>query len=296
MARFCIAIFLSAVAAVALAETADETQEVFEGNLNCLMTGRLPEEPRSLSFCYKYNEQACCPPGGDFENMELFQTLTDVGLACRLRGDIRQHPLAQLYCLNCDPNQPRYVRNIGYDATSSGGDSESTARDNTLLVCKEWADKQIGDGTQFDECGFLKSSPCLDADEEVIPDRDPYMCGDDIIIPTRDYYTTENQTINIQQFLNADELGTPNMANDYGYKIVQNRDCTDAEVTAAIGTTNSPDCLMTQQQLNDNIGVFQTDAGFTGTFLAGEMCFNGASSIVGSFVAVVAVLVAQWML
>jgi hypothetical protein len=36
---------------------------------------------------------------------------------------------------------------------------------------------------------------------------DPYVCGDDIIMPTRDYYTTDNMTINIQQFLNAPELG-----------------------------------------------------------------------------------------
>jgi hypothetical protein len=44
MARLCIAILVSAFVAAALAESAGQDQEVFEGNLNCVMTGRLPEE------------------------------------------------------------------------------------------------------------------------------------------------------------------------------------------------------------------------------------------------------------
>lgn len=260
------------MASLACSETADSTEEVFSNNLNCVMTGRLPEEPRSLSFCYKYNEEACCPPGGDFENNELFSTLTDLGLSCRLRGDVRSHPFAELYCLNCDPNQPRYVRNVGYSNSVDG--SATGGRDQTLLICEDWALNKIGDGTRFDACGLLKSSPCLDGNGDQIGDRDPYVCGDDIIIPTRDYYDDGATEIeNIEAFLNADELGTPNMAGDFGFKVVKNRPCTAAEVA---GNTN-PDCLMTVDQLNAKIADYR-EAGFTGTFSQSEMCFNSAST------------------
>jgi hypothetical protein len=33
-------------------------------------------QPRSLSFCFKYNENSCCTPGVDAEDVELFTTLT----------------------------------------------------------------------------------------------------------------------------------------------------------------------------------------------------------------------------
>jgi hypothetical protein len=31
----------------------------------------------------------------------------DLGLSCRLRGDVRQTPIAKLYCMACDPDQPK---------------------------------------------------------------------------------------------------------------------------------------------------------------------------------------------
>jgi hypothetical protein len=77
------------------------------------------------------------------------------------------------------------------------------------------------------------------------------------------------------------------MAGDFGFKIVQNRECTDAEYQAAKAADGSPDCLMTRDQLNDNDAVYRTDNAFTGTFLAGEMCFNSASSVLASLVSVV---------
>jgi hypothetical protein len=290
MARlWLLALVAAAAVATAHAATADETEEVFAGQRNCAMTGRLPEEPRSLSFCFKYNEESCCTPGHDAENVELFSTLTDVGLACRLRGDIREHPIAELYCLNCDPNQPRYIRNVGYSNAVDG--SATDGRDQTLLICQDWAEERIGDATQFDECGFLKSSFCLDGAGVQIPDRDPYVCGDDIIIPTRDFYDgSASLTENIEAFLNADEFGTPNMAGDFGYKVVANRACTTAEVDASAPDFN-PNCLMTLAQLNrvDVIAAFR-EAGFTGSFNADELCFGSASTAVASALVAVVLL------
>eukprot|EP00730_Choanoeca_flexa_P013257 TRINITY_DN5125_c0_g1_i3.p1 TRINITY_DN5125_c0_g1~~TRINITY_DN5125_c0_g1_i3.p1 ORF type:complete len:289 (+),score=59.47 TRINITY_DN5125_c0_g1_i3:169-1035(+) len=285
MSRFCIAIVASCFVAMAMGAAAGSDREVFEGQLNCAMTGQEPAEPRSLSFCFKYNEEACCPPGGDAENMELFQTITDVGLACRLRGDIRSHPLAQLYCLNCDPNQPRYIRNTGFTTAAS---EEPAQRDSTILVCQEWAEQKIGDASQFDECGLLKSSPCLDGEGSPIPDRDPYMCGDDIIIPSSFYEDGLTMSQNIEIFLNLDELGTPNMAADYGFKVVPNRACNDTEADA----NTSPDCLMTTEQLNRNIARYR-DTGFTGTFTNPELCFNASASLSASVLAMMALLIVK---
>ena len=87
------------------------------------------------------------------------------------------------------------------------------------------------------------------------------------------------------------------MAGDYGFKIVQNRECTDAEVTAAMAGDKSPDCLMTQQQLNDNIVEYRdTAGGFTGTFLAGELCFNSGSSVLATLTTALALMAGSLLL
>jgi len=168
-----------------------------------------------------------------------------------------------------------YVRNLEY--TNSADGSATDGRGQTLLVCNEWAESKIGDGTRFDECGLLKSSPCIDGDGNPIGDRDPYVCGDDIIIPTRDYYDDSRSLVeNIEAFLNADELGTPNMAGDYGYYVVNNAPCTDAEFEA----NPNPRCLMTVDQLNryDTVhGVSIKDA-TGGSYTSDEMCFNAATT------------------
>ena len=106
-------VLLAALLCGAFANSADESEEVFAGNLNCQGTGRLPEEvgafvhiassvmlfaprrcsalapslltrpalllgrqPRALSFCYKFNDQACCAPAVDDEIAEFFTILT----------------------------------------------------------------------------------------------------------------------------------------------------------------------------------------------------------------------------
>ena len=39
--------------------------------------------------------------------MNIYHSNEARGLSCRIRGDMRQSALADLYCMNCDPNQPR---------------------------------------------------------------------------------------------------------------------------------------------------------------------------------------------
>eukprot|EP00052_Salpingoeca_macrocollata_P006940 m.56758 g.56758 ORF g.56758 m.56758 type:complete len:381 (+) comp15742_c0_seq1:136-1278(+) len=116
------------VVALALLAVAHAKVEEDEGGLggtvNCAASGEIPEKPRSLSFCHKFNDNACCPPALDMENNEMFDTMMNLGLSCRLRGDIRDNPMAKFYCMNCDPQQPKYVRNEPLVATCDEGESD----------------------------------------------------------------------------------------------------------------------------------------------------------------------------
>jgi hypothetical protein len=191
--------------------------EVYPGASNCFTTGQVAEAPRSLSFCHKFNDGACCVPQLDDENNEFFGMLTNLGLSCRIRGDIRVDPLATFYCLNCDPEQPDYIR-IGmssmaaeeqpYSVAASGavgggdyygdttkitGDSKGEDDKGTLLVDVEWAAREFktdpllsGPDSRLSKCGLLVSVPCMgtENDDHVLAGRDRYTCGDDLIIPS----------------------------------------------------------------------------------------------------------------
>lgn len=192
--------------------------EVYPGASNCYTTAQIAEAPRSLSFCHKFNDGACCVPQLDDENNEFFGMLTNLGLSCRIRGDIRVDPLATFYCLNCDPEQPDYVRvgmssqngetaysysangalNGGnYNATAGSGektgDSKGDDDKGTLLVDVAWAAQEFktdpllsGPDKRLSKCGLLVSVPCMgdENDNVVLAGRDRYMCGDDLIIPS----------------------------------------------------------------------------------------------------------------
>jgi len=191
--------------------------EVYPGGSNCFTTGQVPEAPRSLSFCHKFNDGACCVPQLDDENNEFFGMLTNLGLSCRIRGDIRVDPLATFYCLNCDPEQPDYVRvgmssaagegdaysesandavnggNYYGDAVQKTGDSKGGDDKGTLLVDVEWAKREFktdpllsGPDSRLSKCGLLVSVPCMGSenDEIILSGRDRYTCGDDLVIPS----------------------------------------------------------------------------------------------------------------
>ncbi len=55
---------------------ADETVSERE---NCAITGLPPTRPPSLSFCNKFNNLACCPPGQDATIADNFKQLTGAG-------------------------------------------------------------------------------------------------------------------------------------------------------------------------------------------------------------------------
>eukprot|EP00055_Hartaetosiga_balthica_P018646 m.135005 g.135005 ORF g.135005 m.135005 type:complete len:269 (+) comp9803_c0_seq1:65-871(+) len=230
----------------------------------CALTGKVPTEPRSLSFCHQFNDESCCLPGFDAENEELFTNMRDVGLSCRIRGSIRQTPLAKLYCLNCDPHQPKYVR------------VDSTGTEH-MLICKDWASAAFGVSaslknlTVFDECGLLISSSCLDGNGTEIPDRDRYTCGDDIVIPSNIWDPSLSEVLNLENFFNFPNLGTPNF-DDFHYRVVSNVQCTDPQAQ-----TDDPDCIRTQQQNQDYYGM-QIDYP--------EMCFGSAASVSAMFISI----------
>jgi hypothetical protein len=256
--------------------------EAWGGQKNCAVTGMKPREPRSLSFCHKFNEKACCAPVVDDENTVMFNMLTGVGLSCRIRGDIREDPLAQWYCMNCDPEQPSYVRAAAHEPLSPDcnadddgcGSSPGEGRDSTLLICEDWARASFGTDPilegpngRFDLCGLLKSSPCLDGDGVTIPDRDPYTCGDDLVIPSSYIVSDSDGNVNekdsLEAFMNVDSMGPPILNEDFYFKIVPRYDANGQEswcdetvletAYAALDTTAGempqPVCLRTKDQL-----------------------------------------------
>eukprot|EP00049_Salpingoeca_infusionum_P017672 m.353965 g.353965 ORF g.353965 m.353965 type:complete len:345 (+) comp16874_c0_seq1:131-1165(+) len=229
---------------------------IAESPRTCGITDMAPSQPNALSFCYQYNTNSCCVPGLDQENLEMFTTLTDVGLSCRLPGEIRDHPMAQLYCLNCDPNQPRFVRNMQpFDSESKRGYDKPYA----MLLCEPWVTARFREEYQnlssFDACGFLKSSPCLgigpDGEEHAIGDRDRYTCGDDIVIPSAAYGNGGSDD-ELEAFFNDDSMATPNLDEDHLFFIVNEANCTDVEAYSDL----MPRCLLNKEQLTNRRTYF----------------------------------------
>jgi len=109
----------------------------------CDTTGELPQKPRSLSFCHKFNDKACCHPTNDNEDGQIFDAMYNLGLSCRLRGDVRESPLAKWYCLNCDPQLPSYMRGEPYLPAST------YSEDNPPLVLRDIASLNATDDFNY---------------------------------------------------------------------------------------------------------------------------------------------------
>lgn len=232
------------------------------------------------------SSQACCVPQLDDENNEFFGAMTALGLSCRIRGDIREDPLAKLYCLNCDPQQPQYLRptmaiNNSTDtdninniegmgvATYADGEAANNGQLNQVLVSKSWAADEFGTdpvlngpSDRFAKCGLLVSSPC-EGDAGVLNNRDRYTCGDDLFIPPDAFKVIDSNdgSVNVfesfEKMLNTPDLGTPQIDGLYYFKLVRDQQCTDAEAQASA----APDCLRTADQMT-NLGI----SGLTTTF------------------------------
>jgi len=255
--------------------------EAYDGQHNCVVSTKIPDKPRSLSFCHKFNDKACCPPVMDDENAEIFNQLTSLGLSCRLRGDIRDDPIAKWYCMNCDPEQPQYIRNAGYpglhELNPGDGIDGRDGKEQVMLVSRSWARGEFGadpvlDGPQgrFRECGLLKSSPCLDHAGNAIDDRDRYTCGDDPYFPAWVKVTKADGTIDvdlsIENFMMDIDMGPPAL-DDYGYKLIDCDDfCTEDYITnhyltsASLDDLLMPNCTRNQAQLQETKYVFNTAA------------------------------------
>jgi len=268
--------------------------EAYDGQHNCVVSTKIPDKPRSLSFCHKFNDKACCPPVMDDENAEIFDQLTSLGLSCRLRGDIRDDPIAKWYCMNCDPEQPQYIRNAGYpglhELNPGDGIDGRDGKEQVMLVSRSWARGEFGadpvlDGPQgrFRECGLLKSSPCLDHAGNAIDDRDRYTCGDDPYFPAWVKVTKKDGTVDIdlsiENFMMDIDMGPPAL-DDYGYKLIADCDnfCPEDVIKAHYLTSDTmdkllmPDCKRNQAQLQEteyefNSAVFNvTNGGDKQTF------------------------------
>jgi hypothetical protein len=246
-------------------------EESFEGQHNCAVSTRKPGKPRSLSFCHKFNDEACCAPVMDDENTEMFGMLTGLGLSCRLRGDIREDPIAKWYCMNCDPEQPQYVRQIlKADPEPDNGEDNPHAEKNVILVCQDWAADGFGvnpvldgPGNRYNECGLLKSSPCLGVNGEQIPDRDRYTCGDDLVYPNsyaqHDDDGVTDVVASLEAFMNEASMGPPLLDENFAFHIIpEDSDgpifCTKDELQQLYKPEDTdgdfnPRCLRTEAQL-----------------------------------------------
>eukprot|EP01147_Barroeca_monosierra_P000073 gene73-3469_t len=239
----------------------DEDLEAYDGHKTCSITGHPPRKPRALTFCNRFNDNACCIPGIDVDDHVYFMEMMDNGISCRIRGDVRRHPIARMYCMNCDPNQPKYVRPVEYDPSIINDDAEDTdERDSTLLVCRGYMKETFGDFTMFDDCGMLVSEPCLglvlddgDIEEIVIDDRDRYTCGDEYIVPSSEFDfdldDEEEYDESLELFLNFRSLNSPELDVRFGFRVVYEDDCEDDDIENADHPLQ-PSCLMTFEQRN----------------------------------------------
>lgn len=352
---------------------------------NCMITRYPPQKPLSLQFCTKFSENACCVPSQDAENMDFTNNmLQDRGLSCRIRGDLRQAALSTLYCMNCDPNQPRYMRNMAYvpmltmeeylwlyplvqfpttrspplpstcfKVSTDGNRNVSltsyflsnmnnagslvnclSTRGMMVLVSKQWMVDVFhiypNVMSVFDTCLLYRSVPCLDQFGTILPNRDRFTCGKEIVNPSSFYGTLANQkalqypnicqlnglstapgkdydcrVLYLERALNTDAFGTPQLDENFGFRLVDNRPCTDAEYNTwkdnYNATVNSadpyainfhvlsgPTCLMTKAQAIDLQGL----VGGAGTFdyFQDEMAFNSAAALQPALVAVLLVV------
>lgn len=247
-------------------EMKDYFFEAYDNQHNCVVSLKHPDKPRSLSFCHKFNDKACCPPVMDDENAEIFNQLTSLGLSCRLRGDIRDDPIAKWYCMNCDPEQPQYIRNAAY----------THDKEQVMLVEARWAREEFGSdpilaGPQgrFKDCGLLKSSPCLDHSGNAIDDRDRYTCGDDPYYPASVKVENADGTVDvdksIEAFMMDVDMGPPAL-DDYGYKLIEDcaNFCVEDDIvkhytdSTTLEDLMMPPCKRSQDQLQKTEYAFNS--------------------------------------
>jgi hypothetical protein len=152
--------------------------------------------------------------------------------------------------------------------------SPTDGRDQTLMVCKDWAESEfgvnpilVGPSARFESCALLKSSPCLDFQGNAIGDRDRYMCGDDPVYPSSYAYTNDNgeidTTLSIEGFMNADDMGPPVLNENYYFKLVSNAECDEAyldtlyeNLDTAAKEQPQPNCLRSAAQLTETTHTF----------------------------------------
>lgn len=255
----------------------------YDNQLNCFTNEQVPSVPRSLSFCHKFNDNACCVPQLDDENNDFFGQLTNLGLSCRLRGDIRDDALAKMYCMNCDPDQPKYVR-VGASVESmmdtsggryvdEGGDRKFHTADfapagelQIVLVSLQWAKDEfgadpllVGRDNRLAKCGLLVSVPCAGDTVEALEGRDRYMCGDDLFLPANSGYGVIQMDDNgaylvnesLFQFFNYPDLGTPMINDGFIFFLVDERPC-DANAEDGVLDPSvyiNPHCARTAEQI-----------------------------------------------
>lgn len=300
----------------------------------CGITGSKPVKSKALSFCNKFNDESCCLPSSDSDANDLFDNLFSVGLSCRIRGDIRFHPLAKFGCLLCDPMQPRYTRlepytplkkncptpNLQDNSKTYPAETNSYARQLTILVNRDWALSSFNQPTPlsiFGECGLNVNAPCTDIFGNKIPSRDPYTCGGNLMLPL--HWSTDDNggaltpAKQVEAFLNQDNIGPIHLSDDYAFRLIDSdgssagcRLCNDSETNRS-NNCALPSCLMTQAQLLNRgtidsyncSGTFNASVGLVkyinNTAFVDEKCFSSAHPVTLSVMLVLS-LVALFML
>lgn len=275
-----------------------DTYNSFTNRRLCWSTRALPSKPNALSFCNVFNDLACSFPGTDADANEQFNSLFSNGLSCRLRGDVRSHPLAKFGCIVVDPKQPRYVRNVDYTSLITGCPTPKTnivpnnstypvqlnkfARDKVLLIDATWAVSQFSPDPSsplgiISKCGVHVSSPCLDALGNQIPNRDPYTCGDGDMLPNSwllaDDKTPLTSAQIVEAFLNQDGIGSIHISDDYAFRVI---DCNSCGADYIGSPADDPSCARSAEQL---FRIYKT--GNLSDY-SDELCFNSASALLHS--------------
>jgi len=150
---------------------------------HCLLTQRPPQRTIvGLTACPMHSARSCCIPVFDNDILDYYETLNDVGERCAQELREAKSYLREIFCLACDPDQPKYLVN------------------GAVQICKSFAEKIAP--THFDECGLLK-----------VTERGMPALGDDAVFPSIEWDGYES-------FLNDQCGAKPPFFGDYGITIV----------------------------------------------------------------------------
>lgn len=158
-------------------------------NCYCKITEAHPKPSKvALNLCYQHTKNSCCLPVFDWEIDEHYSLLVTAGDRCVQELVKPKLHLRDLFCMVCDPQSPKYIKN------------------GVVRICRSLADEIAP--SKFDQCGMLK-----------VEERGMEAKGDDVVVPSLEWADAKT-------FLNSNQGAKPAFFEDYSVEIIEdNIDC-----------------------------------------------------------------------